>query len=106
MARTLDDVIAGLPADEQDAIARRTTEILAEIDGLAELRRLAELTQGQVAETLHVKQPTVHQIEKRTDLYLSTLRRFIEAAGGELELRVSLPGRGTFKLTGLGELTA
>lgn len=106
MARTLDEVIAGLPADEQDAIARRTTEILAEIDGLAELRRLAELTQGQVAETLHVKQPTVHQIEKRTDLYLSTLRRFIEAAGGELELRVSLPGRGTFKLTGLGELTA
>ena len=60
------------------------SEMLAEIDGLAELRRLAELTQGQVAEALNVKQPTIHQIEKRTDLYLSTLRCFVEAAGGEL----------------------
>jgi DNA-binding XRE family transcriptional regulator len=95
-----------MPDDERSEVESRTTEILAELDGLAELRRLAELTQAQVAETLDVRQPTVHQIEKRTDLYLSTLRRFVAAAGGELELRVSLPGKGTFKLTGVGELTA
>lgn len=106
MAKTLDDILATLPGDEQAAIERRTGEILAELDGLAELRRLAELTQGQVAETLKIKQPTVHQIEKRADLYLSTLRRFVAAAGGELELRVSLPGRGTFRLTGIGDITA
>jgi len=46
----------------------------------------------------------VHKIERQTDLYLSTLRRFVEAAGGTLELRVSLPGKGTIRLTGLGDL--
>lgn len=106
MNRTLAQIIAEMPDDERSEVESRTTEILAELDGLAELRRLAELTQAQVAETLDVRQPTVHQIEKRTDLYLSTLRRFVAAAGGELELRVSLPGKGTFKLTGVGELTA
>lgn len=36
----------------------------------------------------------------------STLRRFVEAAGGTLELRVTLPGKGVMHLTGLGELNA
>ncbi|CBS85594.1 XRE family transcriptional regulator [Azospirillum lipoferum] len=95
-----DQILSEMTDDERAAVDARAAGMLAEIDGLA------ELTQGQVAETLNVKQPTVHQIEKRTDLYLSTLRRFVEAAGGELELRVSLPGKGAFKLTGIGELTA
>lgn len=101
-----EQLFAEMPESERAESEVRTIELLAEIDGLAELRRLAELTQGQVAEALNVKQPTVHQIERRTDLYLSTLRRFVEAAGGELELRVSLPGKGAFKLTGVGQLTA
>ncbi|WP_372398180.1 XRE family transcriptional regulator [Azospirillum sp. HJ39] len=101
-----DQILSEMTDDERAAVDARAAGFLAEIDGLAELRRLAELTQSQVAETLNVKQPTIHQIEKRTDLYLSTLRRFVEAAGGELELRVSLPGKGAFKLTGIGELTS
>lgn len=44
------------------------------------------------------------KIERQTDLYLSTLRRFVEAAGGTLELRIDLPGTGAFTLTGLGEV--
>lgn len=106
MATRLDTILSDMPEDERAAVDARAAELLAEIDGLAELRRLAELTQGQVAEALNVKQPTVHQIEKRADLYLSTLRRFVEAAGGELELRVSLPGKGAFRLTGIGDLTS
>ena len=43
-------------------------------------------------------------MERQTDLYLSTLRRFVEAAGGTLELRVTLPGQGAMSLTGVGEL--
>ena len=48
----------------------------------------------------------MHKIERQTDLYLSTLRRYVEAAGGTLELRVELPGKGVLHLTGLGELNA
>jgi Helix-turn-helix domain len=57
-----------------------------------------------IATLLGVKQPSVHKIEQQTDLYLSTLRRFVEAAGGTLELQVTLPGKGTLHLTGVGEL--
>lgn len=66
------------------------------------LRKLSERSQEQIAQSLGVKQPAIVKIEKQTDLYLSTLRRFVEAAGGTLELRVELPGKGTMHLTGIG----
>ncbi|WP_201752700.1 hypothetical protein [Sphingomonas changnyeongensis] len=46
------------------------------------------------------------KVERQTDLDLATLRRFVEAAGGTLELRVELPGTGVFTLTGVGEIDA
>ena len=46
------------------------------------------------------------KIARQTDLYVSTLRRFVEAMGGTLELRVELPGTGAFTLTGVGEIDA
>ena len=48
------------------------------------MRKLAERSQEQIARSLGIKQPSVLKIERQTDLYLSTLRRFIEAAGGKL----------------------
>lgn len=102
--RTLDELMASLPADERAAIEARTEELMAEIDGLRALRQLAERSQQQIARKLGIKQPSVHKIEQQTDLYLSTLRRFVEAAGGTLELRVNLPGQPTIRLTGLADL--
>jgi transcriptional regulator with XRE-family HTH domain len=78
--------------------------LLREVEGLKALRVLADRSQEQIAEVLGIKQPSVHKIERQADLYLSTLRRFVEAAGGTLELRVSLPGKGTLSLTGIGDL--
>jgi Helix-turn-helix domain len=66
--------------------------------------KLSSRSQEQIAQSLGVKQPSVLKIERQTDLYLSTLRRFVEAAGGTLELRVELPGIGVMRLTGMGEL--
>ena len=80
----------------------RTAELIAQVEGLKAFRVLAERSQAQIAESLGIKQPSVHKIEKQTDLYLSTLRRFVEAAGGSLELRVELPGKGVLHLTGVG----
>ena len=73
MSKTLAQNMAEICRTMNGTRSMLAAEILAELDGLAELRRLAELTQAQVAEALHVKQPTVHEIEKRADLYLSTL---------------------------------
>jgi len=54
---------------------------------LADLRRARHFTQMQLAETLESTQPAISQMERRTDLYLSTLRSYVEALGGQLELR-------------------
>src|SRR5258708_4232739 len=52
---------------------------------LAEVRRALKLSQDEIAQTLQIGQGSVAKIEKRADMYVSTLRRFIEAMGGELE---------------------
>jgi DNA-binding XRE family transcriptional regulator len=104
MAIAARDFIAILPKAERDAIKARAKVLRAEVEGLRALRRLAERSQQDIATRLGVKQPSVHKIEQQTDLYLSTLRRFVEAAGGTLELQVTLPGKGTLHLTGVGEL--
>jgi DNA-binding XRE family transcriptional regulator len=106
MGRTLDDVMANLPEERRERIKARAAEIRREVDGLKALRKLAKRSQVQIAESLGVKQPSVLKIERQTDLYLSTLRRFVEAAGGKLELRVELPGTGPLTLTGVGEIDA
>ena len=66
------------------------TELRAELR-LRELRQARELTQQQVAERLNVNQPAVAKLEHRTDVYLSSLRSYIEAVGGELRIMAVFP---------------
>ncbi|MDE2355151.1 MAG: XRE family transcriptional regulator [Alphaproteobacteria bacterium] len=104
MARTMDEVMAAMPVERRARIKARAAEMRAEVEGLKALRLLADRSQAEIAQALGVKQPAVVKIERQTDLYLSTLRRFVEAAGGTLELRVELPGQGVLHLTGMGDL--
>lgn len=73
------------PASQTRADAL-TKKMLAEMP-LYELRQAMNLTQEELASTLNVKQATVSKLERRTDMYISTLARFVEAMGGELEVR-------------------
>jgi len=104
MGRTREEIMAGLPKARRARIDARVAELHGQVEGLKALRLLAERSQHQIARGLGIKQPSVLKIERQTDLYLSTLRKFVEAAGGTLELRVELPGKGVLHLTGLGEL--
>jgi DNA-binding XRE family transcriptional regulator len=106
MGRTRQEIMDSLPAEHRAEVEARTAELRAEVEGLKALRLLAKRSQEQIAQGLGVKQPAVLKIERQTDLYLSTLRRFVEAAGGTLELRVELPGTGVIHLTGMGELNS
>lgn len=106
MGRSLDEMMSALPDERRRKIEARSAELIAEVEGLKALRQLAERSQEEMAAVLKIKQPSVHKIEKQTDLYLSTLRRYVEAAGGTLELRVELPGKGVMHLTGVGDLYA
>jgi len=66
-------------------------DLLREEMNLAEIRQALKLTQESLAEVLDVGQSEVSKIENRTDMYVSTLRKFIEAMGGELEIKAVFP---------------
>jgi len=77
------------PAARKKA-ADKTTALL-EAMPLQELRHARNLSQEQLAQTLAVKQAAVSKLEKRTDMYISTLRNFIKAMGGDLEIIAKFP---------------
>src|ERR1035441_6805400 len=79
-----------------------TAELIAEELTLRELRRLRKLTQAALSKRLNIGQEGVSRIEKRTDLYLSTLRSYVEGVGGKLSLVVEFPDREPVILSGLG----
>lgn len=70
---------------------------------LDELRRARGLTQKDLAEALSVRQPSVARLEKRSDMYISTLRNHIEAMGGELEVVARFP-EGTVRVVNFAAL--
>lgn len=88
---------------ESQARAAATAAQLQQDMDLAELRRARQLSQEEVARTLHVGQAAVAKLEKRTDLYLSTLRRYVEAMGGELQIIARFPDHDV-QIRNLGEL--
>ena len=94
---------AELPAGERAQAEALTAEMDRELS-LAELRRARALTQDQLAADLHVGQASIAKLERRTDMYLSTLRRFVEAMGGELDIVARFPDQHSVKLRGIGEL--
>ncbi len=74
------------------------TEVAEHQATLRDLRRAQELTQATVAEALGMTQSELSKVERRDDLRWSTLRRFVEATGGELHLIATYPGRSPVEL--------
>jgi transcriptional regulator with XRE-family HTH domain len=101
-ARGLDRVIAALPADERAKIDARARDLIVEEMSLQRLRKAIGKTQTAVAKRLKVGQHAVSKIETRSDMHLSTLRDFINAMGGELELIAQFPDRPPVRLEALG----
>ena len=93
MAKTLDEYLNKLPHEERQAIKARTDELIAEELTLREIRKARRQSQQAVARNLKVNQAAVSKIERRTDMYVSTLRSFIEAMGGSLEIVAKFPDR-------------
>jgi transcriptional regulator with XRE-family HTH domain len=60
---------------------------------LQELRLALNLTQEQVAEAMKMNQGAVSKMERQSDIYVSTLRKFVAALGGRLKLVASFPDR-------------
>ena len=90
MAKKFRDLLARMPEERQARLAAETRRIIDEMP-LQELRKALELTQQQVAATLGINQVAVSKMEDQTDLRVSTLRRFVEAMGGQLRIVAHFP---------------
>ncbi len=100
--RKFSELRAAMPAEHQQRATARTAAMVEEMP-LQALRRARELSQEQLGERMHGRQADVSKIERRVDMYLSTLRRYVEAMGGELELVAQFP-EGAVRITKLGEI--
>lgn len=98
MSTPLQSIIEEFSAEDQKLIRSKASvlaeEMVRHADSLAEVRTALVKTQDEVARVLNVKQNAVAQLEKRSDLLLSTLRKYVEAMGGELAVTVRT-GAGT-----------
>ena len=103
MAVNVDDKIAGLDPARRRRVEERAVELIAEEMTLQELRKARQLTQVNVARKLGISQDGVSRLEQRSDLLLSTLRKTVEAMGGNLSLIAKFPDRPPVELAGLAD---
>ena len=102
MAKKFSELRAKMKPEALKRAESMAQTMLAEMP-LNELRQARGLSQKMLAEVLQVQQPAIAKIEKRTDMYLSTLRSHIEAMGGELDVVARFPD-GAVKISNFSDL--
>lgn len=82
-------MLANLPAKRRAGIEQRAAELAT----LKDLRQAVEQTQEELASAFGVGQDTISRLEQRSDMLLSTLKRYVEGMGGTLQLVAQFPNR-------------
>lgn len=86
--RSIKDIISTLPKERQERIKDDASKLIKEFHSLQEFRKAIGWTQEELAEKMELKQANISQLEKRDDMHLSTLRKYVEAMGCELEISI------------------
>jgi ribosome-binding protein aMBF1 (putative translation factor) len=102
MAKAFKELRNRMSVDRQAKVSARTGELLATLP-LFEIRQARKLSQAELAERLQVNQAAVSKVEHRADMYISTLRRHIEAMGGSLIIQASFP-EGRYQIESFEEI--
>jgi hypothetical protein len=104
MARSFEELRAKMSPERRARNDARAKEMLRDMP-LHQIRNAREMTQTRLAELMEMDQGNVSRLEQRTDMYLSTLRSYVEAMGGTLEIRAVFPD-GDVKIDLLNKLSA
>ena len=99
-----DEYMQKLSPARRAKIEARAKELIAEEMTLKEVRKALEFSQETLAEVLGWRQGDLSKFERRADAYLSTIRRYIEAMGGTLDLVATFPNSQPVKIVNIGEL--
>lgn len=105
MGKTLSEIMKGLPKERRERIEAETTREAAEIMSLRDMRKAFHQSQESVAKALDMEQESVSRMERRTDLLLSTMRKYVAAMGGDLKLIAEFPNRPPIRIDTLGSLS-
>ncbi len=97
MAKKFTDLLDKMSPEAQAEVARDVRRIIAEMP-LHRLRSARELTQENLAQVLGLKQGDISKMERRADMYVSTLASYVKAMGGTLEIRAVFPDGGIVKI--------
>lgn len=98
------DYKKNLTPEQRSKVDELARKLIAEEKTLREIRKAREYSQVTLAEVLGMNQGDLSKLERRSDAYLSTIRRYIEAMGGTLELIATFPDTGPVTIGSLGEL--
>jgi DNA-binding XRE family transcriptional regulator len=90
MAKNFNELLAKMSPERRAGIEASVRESLAQMP-LEELRQARAMTQTQLASVLEVSQGAVSKVERRTDMYISTLRSYVRAMGGDLHIQAVFP---------------
>ena len=90
MAKNFKELQEKMPREVRLRSEASAAKMISEM-GLAELRTAMDMTQESLANALHVKQASISKMERRSDMYISTLSKIIEAMGGELQIVAKMP---------------
>lgn len=90
MAKSFKELERKMSAEARARSEAKAQKMIQEMP-LSEIRAARELTQEHLAKLLRVKQASISKLERRADMYISTLRDFVRAMGGELEITARFP---------------
>jgi transcriptional regulator with XRE-family HTH domain len=104
MVKTLSEVMKELPKKRRKRIEAETAQEAARIMSLRDVRKAFNKSQEDLAKALDMEQESVSRIERRADLLLSTMRKYVAAMGGDLKLIAEFPNRPAIRIDTLGML--
>jgi len=102
VAKKFSELEAKMSPESREWVRQEVAKTLAEMP-LTELRNARGLSQKMLAEAMHIQQPAIAKMEKRTDMYISTLRSHIRAMGGDLEIIAKFPD-GDVKISNFSQI--
>ena len=106
MVKSLSDKLMVLPKRRQSVIQRRAEQLIAEEMTLRDLRLALRKTQEDLGVTLHMNQDGISRLERRSDMLLSTLSKYIAALGGTLTITADFPHRPPVIIHGVSDITS
>ena len=104
MPKTLSEIMKALPKARRKRIEAETAREATQIMSLRDVRKAFHRSQESVAKALDMEQESVLRIERRADLLLSTMRKYVEAMGGDLKLIAKFPNRPPIQIETLATL--